>query len=861
MSISVLDGGLRRGRAGTLFRVAILLILGLIAVDISRAEYFGFNTGKGADGTVMEVRWPYWAEHTYNALYYQSLSGADGASCFFYGGVVFADTNYPASGSPAFILWSFWPPNGTAAGQAVKPCYTASDMWAPPHIGEGASGKAEGAWPLLQKNQWYRFAFRVWQPADGTPHLAYVGQWLRDPATGNWYHLATMKIPFAATGINGLSGFLEDPARGNRMPRRADFRNVYYHMPGAEDQGWRPANQFKPSTRKPTEKGTAGLLENDTAAFFETCSGPDYTNYNVGPGSKSVTLTMTNQPPAAAFDPIVVEQASAAAADGQMIVQWKVPLTSSPQFAYRVEVFDNPACTGTPVVTFFEREPETREKLLSTPKLTSPGVRLTVTDIFNNAGKPIIVPVSKAKAVPAVTVAGAVPGLNYRYYQSSTSFTNPGRGTNWEKMPDLSTMQPLAQGAVDYPDLTPRQRRSGYAFDYTGYLKIPSSGIYDFILRTCSGGSLLIDGKKVIDSDTRHSPADASGWAALEAGTHAVELRYFFDTAPSSAGGFPETLSLSYEGPGVARTPVPVDAWVRTPESTEPQIALVSPADGAALSSCNIDLAPEVDARGATVKTVQFYNGDHYLGESAAVPYAFKAFLGAVEKQPLRARLVYNDHFTLDSPIRVVKVSVPSLAPWQLTAVGDRTRPAGADIQDGRYSLTGDGLNLLTQRMEGDCTLVAHLAEITSGKPAPDGATSAHAWSAGIIMRASTKAKPGSELGEGDTPYAAAFGNVGGSTYFQDVTMAGPGGHFASKDLGRASWFKLERSGNSFTTSISQDGTNWTLVNTKVIEKMPPVLYVGMFTYAPTSDNPSTHHATFDQVNLTGKAALTAAAP
>ncbi len=104
------------------------------------------------------------------------------------------------------------------------------------------------------------FCFRVWQPTDGTPHLAYAAQWMRDPATGIWYHLATMRIPFAATGISPLGGFLEDPAKGNRMPRRADFRNAYSHLPETPDADWKRANQFKPSTRQPKEKGTAGLL-------------------------------------------------------------------------------------------------------------------------------------------------------------------------------------------------------------------------------------------------------------------------------------------------------------------------------------------------------------------------------------------------------------------------------------------------------------------------------------------------------------------------------------------------------------------------------------------------------------------------
>lgn len=89
---------------------------------------------------------------------------------------------------------------------------------------------------LITTNRWYREVLRIWQPTDGTPHLAFAGRWLRDPATSNWYHLATMKIPFSATGINGLSGFQEDFSHGNLNPRRTDYRNVYYHRNGAGRQ-------------------------------------------------------------------------------------------------------------------------------------------------------------------------------------------------------------------------------------------------------------------------------------------------------------------------------------------------------------------------------------------------------------------------------------------------------------------------------------------------------------------------------------------------------------------------------------------------------------------------------------------------
>ena len=55
-----------------------------------------------------------------------------------------------------------------------------------------------------------RFAVRYWQPADGTPHVGYQGMWMKEPVSGNWYHLGTFLYPFAVTGVNGMSGWQEN---------------------------------------------------------------------------------------------------------------------------------------------------------------------------------------------------------------------------------------------------------------------------------------------------------------------------------------------------------------------------------------------------------------------------------------------------------------------------------------------------------------------------------------------------------------------------------------------------------------------------------------------------------------------------
>lgn len=861
-------------------RISLLVVAGLPL--LARAEYHNFNTASGSDGIVQEVRWPYWAESTYNAIYSQTLSGSDGGSCYFYGGM----PSDPAGTPPCSIIWSFWPPSGTAVpGAAVTAYWSAPNMYAPPHVGEGASGKVSGDWPLITTNRWYREVLRIWQPTDGTPHLAFAGRWLRDPATSNWYHLATMKIPFSATGINGLSGFQEDFSHGNLNPRRTDFRNVYYHRNGA----WTAAKVFTPSVRQLGENGTCGLIENSTAAFFETCSGSSYlfnvtnnipptsgnlymlvaTNQptvslltNKPPGITTIAavnnyaapaLTMANQPASPELDPIVVTIVGASTYGNQVLIYWQLPATSSPQLGYMVEVYDNPSFSGPPVLTVFERDPEARQRLLTLAAGVTPYLSLKLVDIFDRTNTVGFYIPGTAVLNVATNPPAAASGLAYKYYESATSYYWQYNGINWSALPNFAALSPVYQGAVAYPDLTPRRRRCGYAFDYTGFITVPADGLYAFTVKSCAGSKLFIDGYLTINHDGNHSPSELSGVAALAAGKHAVELQYFFDTQNSDAGDLTDQLTVQYEGPGLARTEVPASAWSRVPTTGEPGLTLTSPVNGSTIVSSNVALSATVMTNAATINKVQFYVGDSFWGQTNVPPYSLNSFLWSAPSNAIRARLLYNTSNTLDSTLSFVATTNPPLAPWLLAGASEHVQPYGAKIDGGTYTLIGDGLNLLCRPVDGNCTIIARVSGITSTTAAPDGTTPDWSWAAGLIMRESTNGTPGTPLGDsGTSQYSAAFATVNNDTHYQDYTMANAGGPFWSSGLGGQRWLKLQRVGSVFTTSVATDGVNWTPVWTNTLSGIATRLYVGLFTYAAPSQNPNVHTASFDSVSITG---------
>ena len=816
----------------------------------ARAEYGYFSdVPSGSDIVMKEVRWPYWNSAYYNTWWSQYWTSSDGVSGYWYNGLAL-----PAAGSPnpvgtkQTVNWSFWPLSSPInITDTITPFYSSPPTFAMPTIGEGTILRSPGKWSLWQTNVWYRMVLRTWQPVSGTPHLGYAGSWMRDPVAGVWYHLASVQLPFSVTGIDGSMSFQEN-AVGGAGPQRTDYRRSYYHRNGA----WNSSTQWYAYNHGGGVENV-GLIETNTAVYYETCkSNGVYVGTITNAGQQSPTLTIT-QPATPAFDPIIVASANATVYGNQLLVQWQVPATSSPQFAYQINVYTNAGLTGNVVASFYDIAPEAQQKLLSFPAGMTPYPQLTIIDIFNQTNTPITITPTLGALSAAGSVPGAVNGLSFAYYQSATSYTTDA-STNWSSLPNFASLTPISIGAVSGVDLTPRQRRNGYAFNYTGYLNVPSDGLYAFTLNSCDGSKLFVDGQLIINGDGKHSPADASGWIGLQSGFHAINVQYFFDTQPTSLfSDYFDTLTLSYEGPGISRTVVPPSAFYRVPGGSEPSVSLASPTNGATLSNASVPLSAVVTPNGNTVNRVQFYVGNYYWGQDASAPYSLNSFFWASPNNAVRARLIYGGTNLVDSGVNLITTTNMPLTPWQYTQAFYHNEPNGVRLQGGTYSLLGDGVNLLTRQVSGDCTLTAHLAGITTTAAAPDGSSANTGWQAGIILRGSTAMVPGYPWGySGSAPFTAVFGQVDGGAYYQNETMVNGGGGYSSGNLGGQKWFRIQRVGSVFTSSVSADGTTWTPVQTNTLSDFGTVLNAGFFTYAGPSSNPNIHWASFDNVSLAG---------
>lgn len=119
-------------------------------------------------------------------------------------------------------------------------------------------------------------------------------------------------------------------------------------------------------------------------------------------------------------------------------------------------------------------------------------------------------------------------------------------------LPDFSALPILREGLIDQISLPPDNSGSDYAVRYTGYLKIPANGFYNFYVNCDDGAKLYIDDKLVVNNDGRHAPIEKKGFASLQKGFHKLVVEFF------QAGGGAE-LNISIEGSELKKQTIPAE--------------------------------------------------------------------------------------------------------------------------------------------------------------------------------------------------------------------------------------------------------------------------------------------------------------
>lgn len=113
----------------------------------------------------------------------------------------------------------------------------------------------------------------------------------------------------------------------------------------------------------------------------------------------------------------------------------------------------------------------------------------------------------------------------------------------FEKVSDFAASAADAEGVVATVDLSMQPRDENFAVTFTGFIEIPTTGVWTFALDSDDGSTLRIHESMVIDNDGLHSALEKSGTIALEAGLHPIRIDYFEGTGQ-------DDLILKWSPPG-----------------------------------------------------------------------------------------------------------------------------------------------------------------------------------------------------------------------------------------------------------------------------------------------------------------------
>lgn len=169
---------------------------------------------------------------------------------------------------------------------------------------------------------------------------------------------------------------------------------------------------------------------------------------------------------------------------------------------------------------------------------------------------------------------------------------------------------------------------------------------------------------------------------------------------------------------------------------------------------------------------------------------------------------------SLPSPQKDVDIGAPAIAGNASFAAGTYTvTGAGADIWG-----NADQFNFAYQPLSGDMDVVAHVASIANTS----------SWAkAGVMVRASLAA---------DARHATTLLSAARGFAFQRrIDPGGPSVSTSAAATSASGWIRLKRTGYTFESYSSADGTAWTLIDTDTVPMTDPV-YVGI---AVTSHNTS----------------------
>ena len=143
-------------------------------------------------------------------------------------------------------------------------------------------------------------------------------------------------------------------------------------------------------------------------------------------------------------------------------------------------------------------------------------------------------------------------GVDYAYYEGA-----------WSSLPDFDSLTPVLTGTTNLFSIAPRLVNDNFGFRFRAQLRTDRKGLYTFYTASDDGSRLYVDGAMVVDNDYTHALRERSGSVNLSFGVHPLTVTMFDATGD-------QALSVSWEGPGIAKQPIPPEVLHRWPTAPAP---------------------------------------------------------------------------------------------------------------------------------------------------------------------------------------------------------------------------------------------------------------------------------------------------
>lgn len=788
----------------------------LLLASAASATWYYPNVERGSDIVMGDVRWPYWPNATYFALWNMSTVPEGGP---FYGGV--APYGPGKAGSPdeqaAYrpqLVWSFWG-DPSYGGDRARPIYTDDPFYGGSMSGEGATAGVCGYFPYLRPNRWFRMVMRAWPSRSAPESLGYVGWWIQDREMGTWRLVGVVSLPCAVTGFGGNACFVEDCGAGSTADRVIERRLGYHRLNGE----WRKTDSIWVDGAVPATRFS--LTEGGGVLRFEAPEPPPPAGAPVPRHEYRV-----EQPDSPDLGEPAIVEAEATAIGDQVCVCWSIPEDATPQLGYTIEAFASADGSGEPLATCSDTLPYVHVATLDAPRPVG-SVRLSVIDLFDRR-ESVLLPTRLAQPLPQARPRLTTPGIAFRYWEAP-------EGADWQSLPDLSGVAPRYEGIARTLDDTVRLGRAKlYALEWSGYLEIPQTRTWILEARASDGYRLELDGAVILEHEGIHGPTPHRVAATLSKGPHAFRFRYFKSGYDAMDGWLRDKVWLGIEGPGTPLRALEEEDFLCEPGEMLGGFSLI------ALRQADrpVRLTPVVRPRGHTFDRIEYFSGRSKLGERPGSE-SLELYLPR-GRNDLWARLWYDGRYAVDSRVASVDADDWRLGPWTPTVVGEPGSQSGFQASPDSISLTGEGSLFAHQPVEGDFVLRGRIADFAHA----DATNGLDARSSMGLLAAADPATPwGAMFGLWDT---AGLGLRGAP---DDRDLEGSG---MSRDrLGTEDrWLRIARRGMRWIAWTSPDGTAWQKVLDRIDGGIPAKVEVGVFLRTIPDKNASLCRGTLEEILL-----------